>query len=90
MAKEPAAQIEVAPEVAPEAAPESTVVEVAFEVAPEAKALRITALKASMLILPNGVEIAPGETKDLPAEYAANGGVLAWVEDGLAAITEAE
>ena len=54
------------------------------------KPQRITALTASLLILPNGTEVAPGETVDLPAEFAANSGVLAWAADGLALITEAE
>ena len=54
------------------------------------KPQRITALTASLLILPNGTEVSPGETVHLPAEFAANSGVLAWVEDGLALITDAE
>lgn len=58
------------------------------EVTPEAKAQRITAISASLLILPNGTEIAPGETIDLPAEFAENAGVLAWVAEGLAEITQ--
>ena len=55
---------------------------------PTPKPQRITAITASMLILPNGAEIAPGETVDLPAELAVNSGVLAWVADKLALITE--
>lgn len=50
------------------------------------KALRN--LKSSILILPNGDEVGPGETKPLPSEFAANAGVLAWVSEGLAEIVE--
>lgn len=37
-----------------------------------------------LLILPNGNEIAPGASIDLPKEYADNAGVASWLEDGLA------
>lgn len=37
-----------------------------------------------LLILPNGVEIAPGTSIELPKEYAENEGVASWVADGLA------
>lgn len=37
-----------------------------------------------LLILPNGVEIAPGAAIDLPKQYAENEGVASWVADGLA------
>lgn len=58
------------------------------EVAAKVRPQRITAIRSSALIIPNGVEIAPGETVDLPAEFAENAGVLAWVADGLAEIGE--
>lgn len=37
-----------------------------------------------LLILPNGVEIAPGSCIELPKEYAGNAGVASWIADGLA------
>lgn len=37
-----------------------------------------------LLILPNGVEIAPGTSIELPNQYADNAGVASWVADGLA------
>lgn len=37
-----------------------------------------------LLILPNGVEITPGTSVDLPKEYADNAGVASWIADGLA------
>lgn len=38
---------------------------------------------SSLLILPNGVEIQPGATIDVPAEFAGNLGVKMWIDDGL-------
>lgn len=37
-----------------------------------------------LLILPNGMEIAPGSSIELPKQYADNEGVASWVADGLA------
>lgn len=38
----------------------------------------------SLLILPDGTEIAPGAQVDIPPVYAENAGVLSWIADGLA------
>lgn len=52
------------------------------------KALRIWNVTTGLLILPNGDEIAPGESLPLPDEFAQNDGVLSWVKDGLATTEE--
>lgn len=41
-------------------------------------------ISPGLLILPNGTEIHPGESIDLPKEFANNAGVLSWFADGLA------
>lgn len=47
---------------------------------------KLISTTTGLLILPNGQEIAPGETVDLPAEFVGNAGVASWVADGLAEI----
>lgn len=45
---------------------------------------KIWNVSTGLLVLPNGVEIAPGAGITLPKEYADNAGVASWLEDGLA------
>lgn len=46
--------------------------------------MQIKNIQPGKLILPNGTEVATGETVDLPADFAENKGVADWVAEGRA------
>lgn len=41
-------------------------------------------VSTSLLILPDGTEIAPGAQVDIPPAFAENAGVASWISDRLA------
>ncbi len=49
---------------------------------------KLYSLTSGLLLLPDETPLPPGGSITLPAKFAANAGVAAWVAEGLASFTD--